>query len=577
MPHVPSQTALSPGRFGYGLAWLVLLVGGLLSSLAAGWFFRKAEELDRQRFLAGVTNLVERLDIGTERYAEQLERLSDLVEARQVVSEVEWTELMKRLEPASNLPAFLELAYVTNTSLQSRDMMECLQREQPSLPDIPAPSLNIARRWVNGSAATAEQTLTWLQAPLTKSRWWGTAKGRMRSSPRRLLPETTGGEAATVSLFAPVFVSDFTALNEFRPEDSKQLRQHRFMGVVIGTIGWRMFLETSLPTANEDVAFDAFVASSRTARIGPDTWMGSGDKCRVLSQGFQPRFQHTRTWQFFRNQWQLVFYSTPQFDQHSTRYRAWAALGVGLTVSCLMAGTLAVQIRARLRLELLSTELRSTLDELQSARIERERLSHNLHDATIQSLYALQLGLSRTAEEATESSPSLGTRLAEYQRSLTGIIGELRGFILRHEANREPSGDLVGALTSLVERLRHSTGTALVADVSAEAAARLNGEQSVHLANLAREALSNALRHSLAQRISVSLEQTPEGVVLAVVDDGLGFDTAAPPSSGLGLQSMTKRASEAGGRLVMESQAGTGTRVSVVIHTGQDTEPNLET
>lgn len=548
-------------------AWLVLAVGWLISVMAAGWFWREAEQVDRARFFTTVTNLVEQLDARTERYAEQLERFGDLIEAKQDVTEAEWNELVLRLQPRSNFPAFWELAYATNAVLPSRASVVELQYTEPRLPSRGSPRLEVVRNWLNGTVLTLRETRLWLHTARVKECWWGTANGRLRSSPRRLVTRTNDGPAAAVSLFVPVVASDFFELNEFRPDDSWMLRRLRFKGVVIGTIGWQALIETALPSANNQVAFEAFADTADTGKISADSWMGigGGAESQVLKSGFNPRFQHTHGWPFYRNQWQLVFYSTKQFDLQSTRYRAWVALAGGVILSSMMAGVLAVQVRARLRQEVISHQLRSALDDLDAARRERERLSHDLHDGTIQSLYALQLGLSRAGEQALSAQPALGARLAEYRRNLTAIIGELRGYILRHEADESPQGDLAGVLAAVVERLRSTTETELHAQLSPEAAQRLTGEQAVHLANLAREALSNALRHAHARRISVALRDEPDRVTLEITDDGCGFDPAQPPHTGLGLTSMASRAREAGGELHVVSRHGEGTLVRVVV------------
>jgi signal transduction histidine kinase len=238
---------------------------------------------------------------------------------------------------------------------------------------------------------------------------------------------------------------------------------------------------------------------------------------------------------------------------------------------------MAVQIRARLQQEVVSQQLRSTLDELEAARRERERLSLDLHDGTIQSLYALQLGLSRAADQAMESSPLLGARLADYRRNLTGIIGQLRGYILRHEADDSPKSDLAGLLVALVERMRCTTETELFTEVSQKAASLLPGEQAVHWANLAHEALSNALRHSQARRITMALRHAPGRVILEICDDGRGFDPTAPPRTGIGLQSMKMRAANTGGTFELESLVGIGTRVSVSVPVADNPRSEQET
>jgi signal transduction histidine kinase len=538
----------------------------MVSLVAAGWFWREAEQLDQVRFSAAVTSLVEQLDTRTERYAEQLERLGDLTENQQEISASDWNELVKKLEPLSNLPAFFELAYATNTMMPSREAVEELQQTEHGMTFTNSPRLEVTHTWLNETSLPPDDTQFWLHSKPIHKYWLATASGRLRSSSRRLIPQNQGPPTVAVSLFVPVFANDFLELHTLRIENSRELRRYRFKGLVIGTLSWKVFLETSLPSANDQVTFDAFADAASPAQISADTWMGGvSAECRVLARGFSPRFQSTQKWPFFRNTWQLVFYSTQQFDRQSTRYRAWVALAVGVLLASVMAGAMAVQIRARLQQEVVSQQLRSTLNELESARREREHLDLDLHDSTIQSLYALQLGLSHTADQAMGSSPPLGARLADYRRNLTAIIGELRGYILRHETDVSPKSNLAGLLTALVERMRCTTETEILAEVSQEAAKSLTGEQAVHLANLAHEALSNALRHSQARRITVALRHTASRVTLEIRDDGRGFDPTAPPRTGIGLQSMKMRAANTGGTFELESLVGIGTRVSVSV------------
>jgi signal transduction histidine kinase len=491
--------------------------------------------------------------------------------------------LVKKLEPMSNLPAFLELAYATNPMMPSRKAVEELERTEHRTTYMErscrlSPELKVAQTWLNGTSLTPDDTQFWLDTKPVHECWLTAVNGRLRSSPRRLIPQNQGQPTTAVTLFAPVFANDFLELNTLSPEFSRQLRDYRFKGLVIGTINWKLFLETALPSANDQVTFDAFADAASPAQVSANTWMGGvSDECRVLAHGFSPRFQTTQKWPFFRSTWQLVFYSTQQFDQNSTRYRAWVALAGGVLLSSVMAGAMAVQLRARLRQEVVSQQLRSTLNELEATRRERERLSLDLHDGTIQSLYALQLGLSRAADQAMESSPLLGARLADYRRNLTGIIGQLRGYILRHEADDSPKSDLAGLLIALVERMRCTTETELFTEVSQKAASLLPGEQAVHWANLAHEALSNALRHSQARRITMALRHAPGRVILEICDDGRGFDPTAPPRTGIGLQSMKMRATDTGGTFELESLVGIGTRVSVSVPVADNPRSEQET
>ena len=86
-------------------------------------------------------------------------------------------------------------------------------------------------------------------------------------------------------------------------------------------------------------------------------------------------------------------------------------------------------------------------------------------------------------------------------------------------------------------------------------------EPAVHLINIVREALSNALRHSHATRITVSLRQFLGSVRLTVTDNGIGFNPKSVQGVGHGLENMTARAHKAGGVFVVRSEPHRGTRV----------------
>jgi signal transduction histidine kinase len=81
---------------------------------------------------------------------------------------------------------------------------------------------------------------------------------------------------------------------------------------------------------------------------------------------------------------------------------------------------------------------------------------------------------------------------------------------------------------------------------------------------IAQEALHNALRHSGARQIEISLHRTGRRVVLEVTDDGRGFSPDAP-APGLGLASMRERAAAAGSTLSIDSAPDSGTRVTLAL------------
>ena len=87
-------------------------------------------------------------------------------------------------------------------------------------------------------------------------------------------------------------------------------------------------------------------------------------------------------------------------------------------------------------------------------------------------------------------------------------------------------------------------------------------DEALCVFRVAQEALGNVVRHADARTASVLLRKVDEGLLLAVSDDGVGFDPAAPRQErSLGLESMRERVALVNGTLDIESAPGQGTAV----------------
>ena len=82
---------------------------------------------------------------------------------------------------------------------------------------------------------------------------------------------------------------------------------------------------------------------------------------------------------------------------------------------------------------------------------------------------------------------------------------------------------------------------------------------------IVQEALQNALKYSKARNVSVSLRGTPEGIVLTIVDDGVGFDVAAVWGRGLGLITAQERVAAVGGTFEIRARPGAGTKWAATV------------
>ena len=109
-----------------------------------------------------------------------------------------------------------------------------------------------------------------------------------------------------------------------------------------------------------------------------------------------------------------------------------------------------------------------------------------------------------------------------------------------------------------------SAGEIVVA-VDDEAGLRLSAEQRTHLLAIAKEALSNSIRHTKADQRVLSLRRHGNKIHLEVTDNGHGFSPAQRRMQGMGLQNMRARARKLRGRITISSVLMQGTTVSLTI------------
>ena len=120
---------------------------------------------------------------------------------------------------------------------------------------------------------------------------------------------------------------------------------------------------------------------------------------------------------------------------------------------------------------------------------------------------------------------------------------------------------LVEALRAECERRGRQGRIDLPVDLDPLPAASAK-DAALCLFRVAQEALNNVVRHAGARAASVTLRQMDGGLLLAVRDDGVGFDPASPGKRrSLGLASMRERVQLVNGTLDIESAPGRGTTI----------------
>jgi PAS domain S-box-containing protein len=198
---------------------------------------------------------------------------------------------------------------------------------------------------------------------------------------------------------------------------------------------------------------------------------------------------------------------------------------------------------------------------------ERKRISHELHDDTIQALVVLSRQLDALATGGKGLSEEARQRLEELWQQTDSILQGVR----RLSQDLRPSAlDRLGLLPAvewLAAEVTKYSGVATRVEVVGEEH-RLSEEVAIALFRITQEALRNVWRHSGATSAVITIEFNEGGTKIVVKDDGKGFEL--PDKVGdlakhgkLGLAGMQERAQLVGGTLTAQSQPGQGTTITV--------------
>ena len=189
---------------------------------------------------------------------------------------------------------------------------------------------------------------------------------------------------------------------------------------------------------------------------------------------------------------------------------------------------------------------------------ERRRLARELHDGVAQELAFIVSQASSLARNERPSGGPLRNIVMAAERAMV----DARRSILTLTTTDEPP--LVEAMLEQASQWAARAGLQLEIEIAEEIETTPAVEHA--LLRIVQEAISNAVRHSGATTLMVSVSQRDGSVTARICDDGRGFDArrgASQDGKGFGLVSMAERAEESGGRLRLESEPGQGTVVEV--------------
>lgn len=186
---------------------------------------------------------------------------------------------------------------------------------------------------------------------------------------------------------------------------------------------------------------------------------------------------------------------------------------------------------------------------------ERERIAHDLHDHVIQRLFAAGMDLQGTIIRAR--SPEVVERLNRTLDDLQTIIEEIRTTIFQLKSPAEHESSFRNRIQRVVADLTESRDIITTVRMHGPTTT-VGGELAEHAEAVTAEAVSNAVRHSGASRLTVDVD-VADMLTLDITDNGNGIPADNDRRSGLA--NMQYRAEQVGGRCEISNQAVGGTRV----------------
>lgn len=195
---------------------------------------------------------------------------------------------------------------------------------------------------------------------------------------------------------------------------------------------------------------------------------------------------------------------------------------------------------------------------------ERSRIGRELHDNVIQRLALAVITLDQL-RGSLPLQPQVHRQIDEVQTIISDASTEIRAL----SRDLHPSGLEIVGLVSAIKGICREFSERFQIEITCDCQdvpAELPKELSFCLFRVLQEALHNAVKHSGARQIWVSLRATTTDIHLIVRDSGAGFDVrTASVGRGLGLTSIRERVRLVHGTVVMKSKPGAGTIIHACI------------
>ncbi|ELE9012549.1 nitrate/nitrite two-component system sensor histidine kinase NarQ [Enterobacter cloacae] len=198
---------------------------------------------------------------------------------------------------------------------------------------------------------------------------------------------------------------------------------------------------------------------------------------------------------------------------------------------------------------------------------ERATIARELHDSLAQVLSYLRIQLALLKRAIPQENAPAQTIITDFSRELNNAWHQLRELLTTFRLTLNHA-NLPAALQESLDGLQSQTQAKLHLDCRLSSLA-LDAQKQVHLLQIVREAVLNAIKHAQASEITVSCVTSADSThSVSIRDNGIGIGEASEPPGHYGLNIMRERAERLGGTLHFSRPQNGGTLVSVTFPTG---------
>jgi two-component system NarL family sensor kinase len=217
--------------------------------------------------------------------------------------------------------------------------------------------------------------------------------------------------------------------------------------------------------------------------------------------------------------------------------------------------------RGKPRKDNLIDSIRGMEQRLSALLEDRTHIGRDLHDGILQSLYAIGLNIEAARREHPQPTPDSEQVHVHTIEQINRLIHDIRQMIHGLDEGVVQDFDLVTELQALKSAYNQIGRMRISLDLHPAAIEVLTKEEEREILCIAREALSNCVRHANATHAAISIRKRGDRIRVQISDDGQGFAMRDGRPRGYGLVNMTARAKKIGGTLQICSKESHGTDI----------------